>query len=190
MPTIENSVKIEAHMKPIIEKSIKGNKEKYLSYRLAFRMINNAIKCKCYLQAITIEESIMADRLLSFLAFCGEDVHINRSSLGSAIKWIFGEADNPKINEKCKNKEFDVTKGSIFEKEQELRDFWKSRCYLLHGIVKSPSGESPKILEKDFIRQAKKTANEGKELTRWVCDWSKRQINANKKHKISPENEL
>lgn len=190
MARIQNSVKMKTVMKSTTVKPIKGNKEKYLSYRLAFRMINDAIKCECYLQAITIEESIIADRLLSFITFCGENVDINRSSLGSAIKLILGEAGNPKINEKCQNKEFDVTKGSIFKKEQELRDFWKSRCNLLHGIVKSPSGESPKILEKDFIRQAKKTANEGKKLTRWVCDWSKRQINANKKHKISPENEL
>ena len=181
MATIENSVKMKAIMESTTATTIKGNKEKYLSYKLAFGMISNAIKCKCYLQAITIEESIMADRLLSFLTFCGENVDRNKSSLGFAIKLILGEADNPKINEKCQHEEFDITKGSIFEKKQELREFWESRCYLLHGIVKSPSGKSPKILEKDFIEQAKKIANGGKVLTRWVCDWSKRQLKANQK---------
>ena len=45
----------------------KKNYPKYYSYRLAFKMIDDALKFGCPLQAITIEESILTDRLSSTL---------------------------------------------------------------------------------------------------------------------------
>ena len=48
-------------------KTDKKNYPKYDSYRLAFKMIDDALKCGCPLQAITIEESILTDRLSSTL---------------------------------------------------------------------------------------------------------------------------
>ena len=50
-----------------VEQKLRKNYAKRDSYELAFRMIDNAIKYDCPLQAITIEESILADRLWSTL---------------------------------------------------------------------------------------------------------------------------
>ena len=174
MARIQNSVKMKTVMKSTIEKTIKGNKEKYLSYKLAFRMINDAIKCKCYLQAITIEESIMSDRFLSCIC------HINGS------KYNFNASVNKALNDLLNlnqgwDNEIKIDGCSLFDKIDLLNKFWNSRCSLLHGIAKSPSGKGPEIFAENFIKQAKETAIVGKVLTRWVCDWSKRQLKANQK---------
>lgn len=64
------------------------NIKKGMSYTLAFALINDALKCKCHLQAIAVEESILADRLASALYF-GEKAEaesLDKDTLGRILK--------------------------------------------------------------------------------------------------------
>ncbi len=51
-----------------VTKKISGNAEKYKSYYEAWSRIRKAQKNQFFLEAITIQESIISDRLISFLA--------------------------------------------------------------------------------------------------------------------------
>ena len=48
-----------------------GNGPKYFSYREAWGRINKAQAYGFYLEAVTLHESIIADRLISFLVYAG-----------------------------------------------------------------------------------------------------------------------
>jgi len=60
------------------------NYTKYESYRFAFDQIDRAIKDGYFLEAITIEESILADRLISFLQLKGISAN-ERFTLGKCL---------------------------------------------------------------------------------------------------------
>lgn len=146
----------------------KKNMKKRDSYALAHDMINEAIKAWCPLQAITIEESILSDRLWSALNSQDRPRRgRHHDTLGDALR------------------EWKDTKGSdclivLDEKAsfslKELNDFWEDRNELLHGIVKSFSGEAPSIEANQFRERAMLVAITGKNLVKEVQNWSKRAI--------------
>jgi hypothetical protein len=55
----------------ISQNSITGNVVKYLSYREAWTRIKQAQEQGFYLEAVTLEESIITDRLISYLVGVG-----------------------------------------------------------------------------------------------------------------------
>jgi len=68
-----------------------SNIRKYLSYKEAYSRMDKAIKNGFYFEAITIQESILSDRLLSFVVSKNlieineNEIHKNKVSLGNLI---------------------------------------------------------------------------------------------------------
>ena len=52
----------------VLEKEVKGNVNKYDAYREAWTRVKQAQEHGFFLEAITIQESIISDRLISFLS--------------------------------------------------------------------------------------------------------------------------
>lgn len=130
------------------------------SYRFVFGMINNAIRHNYPLQAITLEESVMADRLWSALHANGHQVK-NHETVGRALcDW-----------KKCLS--FDEEVNSL---KPQIEQWWKERNELLHGLAKSDQGCAPEIRPEEFDEKACATARMGLELTNAVCNWSKKSI--------------
>lgn len=130
-----------------------GNMEKHDSYTLAYDRIAEALEQGFPLEAIAIEESIIADRLVSYLAHKNEKV---------SIKTSFFE-----LIYTAKNLSSDF-KANLYTQLNEWRDH---RNKMLHGIVKSMPGTAPTTKAEDFIAEARRLAEEGLKLTRVVQNW-------------------
>lgn len=134
-----------------------NNETKYWSYTVAFDRMKLAQEEKFYLEAVTIAESIICDRLLSFLVEKGafeneKEETIIKKSFGRLIKlWKSRAVDDTDL--------------------VNAVDLWREkRNEIVHGIVKSlPSTEHPDI--EDFLAYARETAKEGEELAGKVRSW-------------------
>jgi hypothetical protein len=136
----------------------KKNSGKYWNYRIVWSRISQAIDDGYHLEAVTIVESIIADRVLSFLVSRGVSVKPH-TALHTLIASLRKEADD---------------EGRLLA---DRIDAWrKHRNTLVHGIVKSARGEAP-IDMMDFVELAEITAREGRSLARSVSAWQKRQPN-------------
>ena len=149
---------------------MKKNSEKYLSYKEAWTRINKAIKAKFFLEAIVIEESIMSDRLISFLIRPGAK---NKIKKGKYENW-------PPFNAliDCWKKEFpNGIVGNEYKCLINEIDKWRvKRNNSVHAIVKSDPG-MPTIDVKVFLDRASKTAKQGKNLARALLNWHQHEIN-------------
>ena len=158
------------------------NVGKYNAYKYAFGMIKEAIESGFYFQAITIEESILCDRLLSVLLI-GKDVlrkdKLSNATLGSALReWHDGRNTPLAVIDKlnallgeytdfcsaCSARRFDLktckpSSGST--PRERLYVWWRYRCALLHGIVTSTRGEGPKFSPVEVDEIAKRVAEIG-----------------------------
>jgi hypothetical protein len=153
------------------------NKDKEASYRLAYAMINDALRKDCPLQAITIEESILADRLWSTLN-CDRTPKEKIGSLGQALdQW------RPERLDKNGNPIPANRNAALFDQEMDdicylIRHWWNERNVLLHGIVKSPQGEGPKVGADDFRPRAYMAALAGLYLSNKVKNWVSKKVRA------------
>jgi len=131
------------------------NSTKYWSYIEAFDRMESAQKLGFFLEVVTIAESIISDRLLSFLWKRGSldaSKHDVTTSFGKLIeKW----------------KAYDAADTTLAEKVDTWR---KKRNTVVHSIVKSIPGTEHSDID-DFLAQAEKTATEGKELAEEVRTW-------------------
>ncbi len=149
------------------------NYPKYNSYALAFKLIDESIRHNFPLQAITIEESILADRLWSTLNVGKNPDKVKLDTLSKALnEW--------KPREDVKGCKLNPNR-SLFDEEidalyTDLKDWWKDRCNLLHGIVKSAQGKHPVIPAETFESSAAEAAKKGLSLVREIDKWSKRQV--------------
>jgi hypothetical protein len=131
---------------------------KYHSYKAAYSRMNLAMDKGFYLEAITIQESIISDRLLSFavrssqLVVTKEKLHsITFSKLIKISKVYF---DNQKL-------------------VNDIENFRLKRNQCLHGFVKSFPGK-PTIVVNDFMALLIQTSKAGKKLTREIDNWHKK----------------
>ena len=143
------------------------NYYKFYSYRYAYSQMKKAIEGKFYLEAITIQESIITDRLLNFV-IRNNIRSISEDELHKPIAYL------NKLIEHCKVHFDDET---IFE---ELNKFRISRNNCIHAMVKSYPG-NPTQKVSDFQKLAKETSLSGKTLTRKIDAWYTRM---KKKHNI------
>jgi hypothetical protein len=137
-----------------------NNYYKFYSYRFAFSQMKKAIEGKYYLEAITIQESIITERLLNFV-IRNSIVSINEDELYRQIVSL--------------SKLIDYSK-SYFDDENlydDLNTFRKDRNKCIHAIVKSYPG-NPTIKVSDFQKLAKETSLNGRILTRKVDAWHRR----------------
>ncbi len=141
-----------------------GNSTKYFSYREAWGRINGAIARGFYLEAVTLEESIISDRLISYLCktkVLVADEKTERKNFSQLIAKWKKQVPNP-----ISDKYYDDLQTSL--------DNWReSRNKIVHGMVKSiPGKDHQDIL--DFKEEAKIAAIQGERLARSLCNWSKR----------------
>jgi hypothetical protein len=122
--------------------------------------MKKAIEGKFYLEAITIQESIITDRLLSFVI---RKELIDTSDTKLLIR-------NISLNNltKLSKEHFDDDALNI-----ELDEFRFSRNNCIHAMVKSfPGNPTQKVSE--FQKLARETSLSGKTLTRKVDAWHTR----------------
>ncbi len=144
------------------EKEIKDSR-----YREAAKRIESSINTEHYFEAITIVESIMSDRLASFLR--GTETlsnnTINNMGFAQLITVWKVTTKNP---------------GNIWGNCEQLInniDQWrKSRNKYVHGLVKFPNQKASLVTTNDFILGAKKTAREGRNLAEELMSWRADQI--------------
>lgn len=132
-----------------VGKAKKGNKEKFNSYAEGFDRINNSIKDGYFFEAITIEESIIVDRLLSLLNFNGYKPNKKADEI------LLGYLLNYKKTKL-------LISHDLFDK---LDSFRVNRNKSLHQICKSEPGTKTDDIN-NFLKIAKETAISGKELAR------------------------
>lgn len=157
--------------RPIKRDWAAGNEAKFLSYREAWARIKVATKQGFYLEAVTIEESIASDRMLSFLEkSCG--VVLGGHSLNNTSKrWLkhakelFGlDSDESHAAQK------------LFTKLNAWRD---RRNIVVHGIVKSKVARLDDHID-NFLEGAKSSALEGEQIVRaidrWVSKYGKAKV--------------
>ena len=136
------------------------NMPKYFTYRYAIDQINKAIDAGFFLEAITIEESILVDRLYRFCRDNKMKKMAEKATLGDTIQCI------KKISD-------EVQQAEKIDFLDELDCFREKRNTCLHQIAKSEPGE-PTMPFEEFLNLARKTALDGRELTQKVGNWSKR----------------
>jgi hypothetical protein len=160
-----------SHRKSSVPNALSADKNgaKYLSYREAWARIKLAGRHGFFLEAVTIEESIISDRLLSFLEKrCGLE-------LKDATKGNFNQ-----IIQKWYAVALERHEGNPAEIEalQVLNDrlqTWRSgRNEVVHGMVKSKARLGEDHID-NFLLAAKEHANSGEQLARDVDAWVKAQ---------------
>ncbi|MBD2579780.1 hypothetical protein [Oscillatoria sp. FACHB-1406] len=148
-------------------KQISGNVNKYESYREAWSRIKLALENQFFLEAITIQESIISDRLLSFLSRpdAPNPLVLKNGSFPSFGKLIKGWRSEFK----------DGLPSGSYPDLIEAVDRWRRyRNEAIHAIVKSEPGEPTQPID-SFLQKAKDAAEEGEKLTREVCNWCKKE---------------
>lgn len=135
---------------------MKKNKKKYESYRYSFSRIDEALKARFFLEAVMIEESIMADRLLSVLVKSGLIAEAERKKF-SGFASLIRKTENLPVP---------------FTQLKRLDRWREKRNKVAHAIAKSLPGE-PTLSTAKFINLAETTATQGRELCRALKEWSR-----------------
>jgi hypothetical protein len=147
------------------------NANKYFSYSEAWVRIKKAHGSGFYLEAVTLQESIIADRLISYLVHTGEI-----SADSSAGKYSFGQLIQrwtKLVPEPIPTEYFGDLRSAI--------DEWRNRRNkVVHGMVKSSPGDTHGDVL-DFLKEADLVALQGQALARAISDWvkkTKRRVSA------------
>jgi hypothetical protein len=151
------------------EQNVQGNAEKFDAYREAWTRIRQAQENEFFLEAITIQESIISDRLVSFLSRPGASNSFvkarEKSKFASFYQLI--QAWQEEFPDGIKYPKF--ANENLIEKV----DLWRrSRNDAIHAIVKSEPGTPTKPID-EFLETAKKVAEIGTELAEAICIWQK-----------------
>lgn len=136
------------------------NMSKYFTYRYANEQLKKAIVAGFYLEAITIEESIIVDRLFRFCKDNGLKISASQATLGTIKTCI----------EKLPIESQEIWQIDFYD---ELNQFRQNRNTCLHQIAKSEPGE-PTLSLKEFEGLARGTAMNGRVLMVKICNWAKR----------------
>jgi hypothetical protein len=140
-----------------------GNTRKYASYAHAWKRIAAGLKSGHYFEVVTLCESIIADRLLSFLLGvdpgCKLAVHDGLAKLVS--KWRNSGTKLPHY----KGEDLGVA----------VERWRKERNAVVHGLTKSMPG-SPTLDLDLFLERAEAAASEGARLARAVSKWHKQEL--------------
>ena len=161
---------------PATEQEINGNFEKYESCREAWARIEQAQVNDFFLEAITIQESIISDRLISFLSrpgasnsFISNPKKRKFTSFGLLIAAWREEFPNGIKCPKIIDEDLKIMSEDLIEEV----DLWRfSRNDAIHAIVKSEPGTATQPID-EFLQIAKEVAERGTELAKAVCTWRK-----------------
>jgi len=148
---------------------------KHSSYALVFGWMKRALAHGFYLEAVTIAESVISDRLISQLCRLGAldpGVSVEKHSLGRLMTIWESAVPEP-------------IRDAHFEELQSAADTWRlRRNRVVHGIVKTaPGGAPPNTAE--FKRDAETVARDGYRLAKSVCNWYTREKNRRSRRAIA-----
>ena len=149
-----------------------GNVEKAKAYALAIDRMNSAIEGGFFLEAVTIQESILADRIWAALN-ANKHIVTKKSNVNPTLKPL-GSALREWCNLAAKG--FDSTLKDIPVARLMLDSWWSKRNALLHGVVKSLQGNAPSITADEFVNEAKLAAEIGKSYVADIMKWSKSKV--------------
>lgn len=144
-------------------KATRGNVAKADSYNEARARIKSAKENGFYIEAVAIMESIVCDRILSYLHTVHDfplrtkkDWHHNMSNLVKEVR----------------------SRTTLTDQEGrciwDLLDKWRrQRNEIVHRLVRSDPGE-PTLPVDEFLETAKECCKHGEELVKHVINWNKR----------------
>jgi hypothetical protein len=144
-----------------------GNTEKYNSYKVAWERMESSIEQGFFLEAVAIQESMMFDRIRSFVEYSEQSSIPDELPFGVLVKRWEAELNVDKKR-----------RPPIFESADDLiikvRAWTDVRNSVVHKIVKSRPGD-PTIPVDEFLDFAQRAANDGKFLCRGISDWHRKQ---------------
>ena len=146
------------------------NEAKYLSYKAAWERIKSANEAGYYLESVALCESIMSDRLISYITgVSGKSLSLTTPFATIIKEW---------------KKYSDPFSWGAYKDLPDAVDAWrKKRNDVVHGFVKSNPGTPTERVE-SVLDGAKDAAVEGCSLARAVCAWHKQQLAAAKRGNV------
>jgi hypothetical protein len=144
------------------------NMTKYWRHREAWRRIKSANENGYYFEAVTICESIIADRLLSYVLGVSPQSKPKDLRTFSNIIKKWRELTSARPNDTLKQDD-DRDLGKLVD------DWRNKRNKVVHSLAKSD--RSGKTMEIDkFLKLANETAREGENLAKAVKKWQKKRL--------------
>lgn len=152
-----------------------GDAAKFLSYTEAWARIREARKDGFFLEAVTVQESIISDRLTSFVVkTCGCDPNSKSLRTLHSLGNVWVQASESRLPRSAESR------LSIYELHLRLNEWRESRNEVVHGLVKSRAARDADHID-NFLARAKTAAEEGallaRKITRWV-EAARRDIRA------------
>jgi|JI10StandDraft_1071094.scaffolds.fasta_scaffold467980_2 hypothetical protein len=148
--------------------NIEGKTERYNQYLEAWERIKEASKKGFYLEAITIQESIMNDRLISHLKGIKEEFLDDK---GKQIK-------KPRFGLLIGRAKLKYPTEKLF---RDMEAWSQQRNKAIHRIVRIGV-----VSIDDFLEEAKACAENGEKLAREVSRWHSKQKPKLKKNPLAP----
>jgi hypothetical protein len=145
------------------------NTTKFLSYKEAWRRINDATAKGFYFEVVTLCESIISDRLLSYIR--GVDKR-SKASINTPFANL--------IREWRELLNGDIPWRDALDLGAEVDAWRKERNTIIHGLTKSEPG-TPTLESQPFITRAEQTAKTGAKLARYVSGWHRQELRAHRK---------
>lgn len=140
---------------------VSGNQQKFNSYREAWTRISEARAQGFYLEAVVIQESIIADRLQSYLLASGwtskSQKHTSTGDLVKAWRKTLVDKQNG---------------SDVAELALKATNWLYKRNRVTHAIAKTRRDDIAPI--NDFLALANEAADEGQELARAIDRWVKK----------------
>jgi hypothetical protein len=142
-----------------------GDSAKYLSYAEAWARIRDARRQGYFLEAVTVQESIISDRLSSFLVKeCGMDPESKKLRVLQQVVGEWSKQARSRLSEGS-------VCGSQVDVLQHRIDLWRdARNRVVHGLVKSKASRGEDHID-DFLKRAAVAAQDGEELARRISRW-------------------
>lgn len=144
----------------------KPNTTKYESYAEAWRRMKAATEAGFYLEAIAIQESIIFDRIRSFVEYATNEEVKNEVPYGKLVRRFEAALNTDSGKQKRWNNDKDLV--------ERLSKWAEQRNKAVHQIVRSKPG-SPTQPVDEFLSEAERAANDGAALARRVSDWFREQ---------------
>jgi hypothetical protein len=143
-----------------------SNFEKQNSYKVAWERMDQAIDQGFFLEAVAIQESMIFDRLRSFLVFYEQAEIDNRVPLKKIVR-RWQDALNRMVKD---DRAFSFDGNLVLNTIAWVDD----RNAVIHTIVRSQPGQPTREIV-DFLVHAEETARAGKIIARSISDWFRKQ---------------
>lgn len=145
------------------------NTAKYLSYAEAWRRIRAATDKGFYFEAVTLCESIISDRLLSYIKGVNPQSKANvRTTFATLISEWRKLAGGP------------IPANGISDLGADVDTWRNERNAVVHSLTKSEPG-TPTSQLTPFITRTEQTAKAGASLARAVSNWHQRELTSHRK---------